>query len=106
MTGDSNTLKHVLLEAEQADFTRDEPMPAGSKGVRKNRNKSVVYSVRLAESDVAALEAVAERLDVPASSLVRGFITEGLSKAQGESAPALVERVAADVERLRSIISR
>ncbi|MGH3545698.1 MAG: hypothetical protein ACRDPW_07215 [Mycobacteriales bacterium] len=63
--------KDALIEAEiaQSEATRDEPLPV-DVGVRRNR--SPVYSLRLAPKDVARIEELATRSGVPASSLFRG----------------------------------
>jgi len=60
---------------EEAEATRDEPLPAGT-GKRTNRGRSTVYSVRLTADEVAAVQAAADRAHLPASTLVRSWIVE------------------------------
>lgn len=52
--------------------------------VPRRGNKSVPVAVRLAPDDVAAIEALADQLDVPISALLRGWILDALTaKARG-----------------------
>ncbi|WP_166982175.1 hypothetical protein [Paramicrobacterium fandaimingii] len=50
-----------------------------SIATRPGGTRARVYSIRLTEAEVAALEAVAERDGVPASTLARSWIVERLS---------------------------
>ncbi len=89
--------------AAEADATASDPMPAGAASTRPN--KSVPVAVRLAPEDVAAIDALAERLDVPMSSLVRGWIHTALNAKREESVTTALDRISADVQRLRELVA-
>jgi hypothetical protein len=95
----------TLIEtiAAEADATADLPMPDGAAGTRPT--KSVPVAVRLAPADVAAIEALAERLDVPMSSLLRGWILAALATNNEQTIATALDRLAADVQRLREIVA-
>ena len=95
----------TLIEtiAAEADATAELPMPAGAAGTRPT--KSVPVAVRLAPADVAAIEALAERLDVPMSSLLRGWILAALATNNEQTIATALDRLAADVQRLREIVA-
>ena len=95
----------TLIEtiAAEADATADLPMPEGAAGTRPT--KSVPVAVRLAPADVAAIEALAERLDVPMSSLLRGWILAALATNNEQTIASALDRLAADVQRLREIVA-
>ncbi|HEV3359674.1 MAG TPA: hypothetical protein VG247_22930 [Pseudonocardiaceae bacterium] len=63
------------LVRDEAEATRAADYPLG-QGKRVNRGRSTVYSVRLTEEEVAAVQAAAERAQLPASTLVRSWIVE------------------------------
>lgn len=63
------------LVRDEAEATREADSPLG-QGKRVNRGRSTVYSVRLTEEEVAAVQAAAERAQLPASTLVRSWIVE------------------------------
>ncbi|MCI4656650.1 hypothetical protein [Cryobacterium zhongshanensis] len=96
---------HELVDeaAAEADATRNEPMPAGPTPSRPN--KSVPVAVRLAPDDVAAIEALAEKLDVPMSRLLRGWILDALAAHRDESVATALDRVTADIQRLRELVA-
>lgn len=89
--------------ANEADSTRDEPMPPAAAATRPN--KSLPVAVRLAPEDVAAIEALAAKLDVPISSLLRGWILTALAAKRDESVGTALDRLTADVQRLRELVS-
>lgn len=89
--------------AAEADASRDEPMPAHASASRPN--KSVPVAVRLAAEDVSAIEALAAKLDVPVSSLLRGWILTALAVQREESVSTALDRLAADVQRLRELVA-
>ncbi len=95
----------TLIEtiAAEADATAERPMPTGAAGTRPI--KSVPVAVRLAPADVAAIEALAERLDVPMSSLLRGWILAALATNNEQTIATALDRLAADVQRLREIVA-
>lgn len=89
--------------AAEADSTRDKPMPPGARATKPNR--SVPVAVRLAPEDVAAIESLAQRLEVPMSSLLRGWIINALAAQRDETVTSAIDRIAADVQRLREIVA-
>ena len=99
----SNIQKLLENVAAEADASRDEPMPAGATPMRPN--KSVPVAVRLAPDDVAAIEALADKLDVPMSSLLRGWILDALAAHRDESIATALDRVTADIQRLRELVA-
>ncbi len=102
MSGDDvKTLIETI--ADEADATAELPMPDGAAGTRPT--KSVPVAVRLAPADVAAIEALAERLDVPMSSLLRGWILAALATNNEQTIATALDRLAADVQRLREIVA-
>jgi hypothetical protein len=89
--------KQVVEEiAAEADATADQPMPAGAVGTKPN--KSMPVAVRLAPEDVAAIEALAGQLDVPMSTLLRGWILTALKSTREESVTTALDRISADVQ--------
>lgn len=65
------------LRAE-SEASKDDPYPAGVTGVRPNRQRSQVYSVRLSPQEQDDLRRLAESRHLPASTLVRAWILERL----------------------------
>ncbi len=65
-------------ETEASELGRDAEPTAATKVSRPNRNKSKVFSVRLSESEMAALQDAADYADLPPSTLARQFIVLGL----------------------------
>jgi hypothetical protein len=83
------------------------PEPGGEalvgKGVRRNAGKAEMMSFRIA-ADECKITRIAGELSAPVSSLVRGWVTEGLARHRGASLSDTVERLAAEVERLRALL--
>lgn len=94
--------KLIREEIEQSERTREDAPPAGARGVRKNREASSVYSLRLPDDVIAQLAAVAEELDVPVSALVRGFIADGLEARAGSDLQSAFARLERDLIEVRS----
>jgi hypothetical protein len=95
----------VEQAAEDSELTKDRDDGAlAGKGVRRNAGKAQMMSFRIAADDAKEITRIAEELGVPASALVRGWVTEGLAKHHGASLPDTVERLAAEVERLRALL--
>ena len=69
-------------EAERAEATRDEPYPPGVVAERRNRARSSVYSIRLAEDEIAEVQRLAVSAGVPASTLVRSWIMQRLKQTR------------------------
>ena len=84
---------------EEAEATRDEPLSGGT--ARPGLTRAKVLSVRLNSGELAELTAYADRLDVPASALVRGWILSHLRPEADMSPAAVVDRIAREVEQLR-----
>lgn len=101
MTSDPRTLVEQI--AAEADSTRDEPMPPVAGATKPNR--SVPVAVRLAPEDVAAIESLAQRLEVPMSSLLRGWIINALAAQRDETVTSTIDRIAADVQWMREIVA-
>lgn len=100
----STDARHLVEQiAAEADATCDEPMPADAVATRPN--KSVPVAVRLAPEDAAALEALAAQLDVPMSALLRGWILSALAAQRHETVSTAIDRIVADVQRLREIVA-
>ena len=85
----------------QSEATKDLPLPEDAVGERRGR--SVVRSVRLPEADYEEIELLAQKLDVPVSALMRGWVLQGLAQERGLSLRGAIERVVGETERLRRI---
>lgn len=101
----SETDPSELVEqiAAEAEATAEQPMPAGVAATRPN--KSVTIATRITPEQLAEVEALAARLDVPVAALVRGWVLAGLSAHQGETVQTALERLTADVQRLRELVA-
>jgi len=97
----SDRAKLIREEIEQSEQTRDTAPPPGTRGVRKNRGASSVYSLRLPDDVIAPLNALADELDVPVSALVRGFIADGLADREGGDIKTAFVRLERDLNELR-----
>lgn len=93
-----DTIREAIEESEAFG---DTPPPAGNRGVRKNRETSSVYSVRLPNAVIDELNALAIRLEVPVSALVRGFILDGLADSRGGDLISALDRLERDVLEVR-----
>jgi len=89
----------IREEIEQSELTR-EVAPAG-RAVRKNREASSVYSLRLPEAIIAQLSEVADELDVPVSALIRGFILDGLAAREGGDLRSALDKLERDLGEVR-----
>lgn len=101
MSKDENKL--VEQVAAEADVTADQPMPAGATSARPN--KSVTVATRVSPEDLEAIEALASRLDVPVSALVRGWVLAALTARKDDSLTTALDRITADVQRLRELVA-
>jgi len=88
----------------ESDATKDLPLPERARGQRRGR--SVVQSVRLPEAEFAAIEQLATQLEVPISSLIRGWVLAGLAEERDTSLHSAVDRLAEDANRLRRLVTR
>ena len=89
----------IREEIEQSERTRD-AIPSG-RGVRKNREATTVYSLRLPEAIIAQLNEVADELDVPVSALIRGFILDGLAPREGGDLRSALDKLERDLIEVR-----
>lgn len=89
----------VREEIKQSERTRD-VAPSG-RGVRKSREASSVYSLRLPEAVIAQLNEVADKLDVPVSALIRGFILDGLAAREGGDLRSALDKLERDLSEVR-----
>ena len=72
-------------ETKASELGRDaEPTPA-TKVSRPNRNKSKVFSLRLSESELAALQEVADKANLAASTMARSLIVSQLPTLEFET---------------------
>jgi hypothetical protein len=101
MTSDAKQLVEQI--AAEADSTRDAPMPADATPTKPH--KTITVATRLTIDDVAQIEALADRLDVPVSALVRGWILAGLAGGKEDSVTTALDRLSADVQRLRELVA-
>ena len=99
----TNAKQLVERIAAEADATADVPVPAGAPFTRPN--KSVTVATRLAPAELAMIEDLAGQLDVPVSSLVRGWILAGLNARKDETVKSAIERLSADLQRLRELVA-
>jgi hypothetical protein len=107
---DDAELRRLLdEEAEHAEATKDDPIPASAlaRATRPNRGKSVMFSLRLNPDELAAVQAMAEDQGVPASTLVRGWIVRQLAAEHvgATNTAALLDRLETDVRVLRKLIA-
>lgn len=87
-------------ETAASELTRDAPI--SDKAVRKNRTKSVIYSVRLTPEQINEIQRVADAADVPASALVRDWVLQGLANEQEVSdVDAIMDALVKDVNQLQ-----
>jgi hypothetical protein len=82
---------------DEAEATRDVPLSADA--TRPVRAK--VLSIRLNPDEFEALNRHAEQLELPASTLVRGWILSQLRADTDVSPAATVDRIAREIEKLR-----
>jgi hypothetical protein len=101
MTADAKQLVEQI--AAEAEATRDQPMPANATPTKPH--KTVTVATRLTTEDVAEIEALADRLDVPVSALIRGWILAGLAGRKEDSVASALDRLSADVQRLRELVA-
>ncbi len=92
-------------EATASEATRGQPLSA--RAVRRGQGRSVVYSVRLSPEQTGEIQRIAEESGVPASSLVRNWVVEGLAAERGAATlDSLVDTLSRDVDKLRRSVAR
>jgi len=70
--------KVLAEEGEAAEQNKDAEVTPATKVSRPGRQRSTVFSVRLNDEEMAALQAEAEAQGVPASTLARAMIVRQL----------------------------
>lgn len=97
---DPDTARLIDEEADHAEATREESYPPGAVAERRNRTRTTVYSVRLSDDEVSAIQRLAESVGVPSSTLVRSWIVEHLgerSMARRKLDPAVRDMIHSEV---------
>lgn len=103
MTDSDNDLTELLrAEAEAAESNPDAPATPGTTITHRGQ-RSKVYSIRLAESEITALEAAAERAGIPASTLARTWIAERLASDDISDVRAIADALGAFSRRLAAL---
>lgn len=110
MTSKNTQLQKLIAdEAEHAEATRGDPIPADALGgaTRPNRAKSVMFSLRLSPDELTQLQAIAEACTVPASTLARGWIVQNLTAERGTASDtaAMLDRLENDLRLLRKLVA-
>ena len=67
--------------------------------------KTVTVATRVSPEHLAEIEDLAGQLDVPVAALLRGWILAGLSARRDETVQTAIERLSADVQRLRELVA-
>lgn len=98
----SDTKQLVEQIAAEADAAVGQPMPPGT--VWTKPGKTVTVATRVSPEHLAAIEDLAGKLDVPVSALVRGWVLAGLNAKREESVTTALDRIAADLQRLRELV--
>lgn len=102
MTRNQKVPRELKAIAEEAERTRDLPMSKNAKFTKPNQ--SIPVAVRLTPTDVAAIEELAGKLDLPSSALLRGWIVGGLNATREDSVATALDRIESDVQRLRQLV--
>lgn len=92
--------------AEDAEQTKDEPMPSGSTWTSLGHARSKVLQVRLNPEEYESLARYAEERELPVSTVARAAILAQLRHGAEPSLPVAIEHLAADVEQLRRFVSQ
>ncbi|HET7388256.1 MAG TPA: hypothetical protein VFJ19_16500 [Nocardioidaceae bacterium] len=92
-----------LLEREAlaSEANPDAPLKPGTK-ISRGHGRSTVYSVRLNQQEVDQIEDLADRLGIPASTMVRSWIVERLAADAETTLDSVVRRLEQDVSQLRA----
>lgn len=78
MTSDLGTQDLIRLAREESERTREDEYPESVRPVRPNRKG--VYTIRLEQEDIDALESVARKKHFPTSTMVRSWVLERLEQ--------------------------
>lgn len=108
MSGDPSELARLLdAEAEHAEATRNDPLPAGVVWTRPGLARSVTFSLRLNPEELAALQDYAQAQGVPASTIARGWIVARLAAESNgpDDTATMLDRLETDVRTLRKLVA-
>lgn len=93
----------LRAEAEAAEANPDAPLRDGTI-IERHGQRSRVFSIRLAESEMSALEAAADRAGMAASTLARTWIAERLaSSGDVDDVHAIADALATFSRRLAAL---
>lgn len=95
--------EQIKAVQEESEATRDDPYPEGAVPTRPGQAQSVVQSVRLPAEAFAEIERIAREADVPVGALIRSWVLAGLAAERDTTLTDAVERLAADLDRLRRL---
>lgn len=101
MNADAKQL--VAQIAAESDTSVDVSVDADAEFSRPN--KSVTVATRISPEHLAAIEELAGQLEVPIAALLRGWILAGLNARRDETVQSAIERLSADLQRLRELVA-
>jgi hypothetical protein len=64
----------------ESERTKDDPFPPGTEFRRPNAGRSRPFTIRLSESESAAVQRAADAAHLPASTMVRSWILSKLDE--------------------------
>ncbi len=98
---DVRELIHQLTDESEATVQDESPYPPGT--VFTHRPDTVVQSVRLNAADLDEIKNIAARNRIPCGALLRSWIQEGLAAERSASIDDSIERLVAELNRLRRL---
>lgn len=87
------------LAADTAEYRDDVP---DGEWTKPNRGPSPLLTLRVPTATLEALQTLAASHSVPVSTLVRGFILDGLSAHQGDDLRVALERLERDLAAVKA----
>lgn len=90
---------HAELAADTAAY-RDHVADEG--WVKAHRGPSALLTLRVPAATLEAIQALATSGGVPVSTVVRGFISEGLASHEGDDMRLAIERLERDVAAVKA----
>lgn len=106
VSGDAsvNDVRKLVRElGRESEATAQNESPYPPDTVPAHRADTVVQSVRLNTSDLQKTKAISAKTGIPVGALLRSWIKEGLAAESSVSLDASIERLAAEVDRLRRV---
>lgn len=100
-----NTDAKQLVAQIAAESDASVDLPAAADAEFSRPNKSVTVATRVSPEHLAAIEELAGQLDLPVAALLRGWILAGLNARKDETVQSAIERLSADVQRLRELVA-